>query len=533
MSAQAVRTGPAPAGAGLRPSTRPGRSPVRRLRTAAVVGLMTGAILLAWACCGRDETALVRPELPALAPVAAADRIMIVAPHEDDEALMAGGLIQQAVAAGAAVRVVYLTYGDHSEFQFMVYRRRPWVSPTINRNMGEVRRREAVAGTGRLGLAPESLVFLGYPDGGMLRIWKEHWGESPALHSILTNASAVPYRDAASFGRAHKGENVVADLAAELLAFRPTRIVVGHPADDHPDHRASWLFLQAALLETAGRIPHPEVLACPVHAGRWPRPRAERRDGWLGTPHKLAGAPGSWAVLELSDEEVHAKAEAIGLYESQTTIGEDYLLSFARRNELFARIPAVRLVPAEVPEPAGRSSPPAPPDDDRQPKRDDPAWTFGGEPGGGHGGGSDGGRGDEESDELEEELAEEEPAGGPAWRDSGAALVVEVPLPRGASAGGVFVQAFGFRSDRPFAASPRLAVSWAPGWLKVCDQGTRLPRTGVRAFEGLGSVTLVIPWAELGDPERVFVQVGGSSGEVSAAQSGWRLLERVRDREKP
>jgi len=46
---------------------------------------------------------------------------MVVAPHPDDEVLGAGGLIQQAVAAGAEVRIVYLTNGDHNQIAFKLY----------------------------------------------------------------------------------------------------------------------------------------------------------------------------------------------------------------------------------------------------------------------------------------------------------------------------------------------------------------------------------------------------------------------------
>ncbi|MEI6861832.1 MAG: PIG-L family deacetylase, partial [Verrucomicrobiota bacterium] len=40
-----------------------------------------------------------------------ASRVTVLAPHPDDEALGTGGLIQQALARGAAVRVVLLTDG--------------------------------------------------------------------------------------------------------------------------------------------------------------------------------------------------------------------------------------------------------------------------------------------------------------------------------------------------------------------------------------------------------------------------------------
>ena len=42
------------------------------------------------------------------------ERILIIAPHPDDEVLACGGLIQQALALGDSVWVVYVTAGDGS-----------------------------------------------------------------------------------------------------------------------------------------------------------------------------------------------------------------------------------------------------------------------------------------------------------------------------------------------------------------------------------------------------------------------------------
>jgi len=470
--------------------------------------------------CRRPRLGPARPDLPALAPITALDRVLVVAPHEDDEALAAAGLIQQAVAAGAPVRVVYLTYGDHNELAFVVYRRRPWVTPGINREMGKLRRREAVAATGKLGLAPKDLVFLGYPDGGMLGIWKQHWGKSPPLRSRLTDAAAVPYAEAASFGKAHKGENVTSDLAVELLQMRPTRILVAHPDDSNPDHRACWLFLQAALLETAGRMPSPDVLAYPVHAGAWPRPRGEHVEEWLDVPRRLKGGPGTWRMLELTPQQVRHKAEAIRIYRTQTSVSAGYLLSFARRDELFEAItPASPLAAARIAEAASAERPhalmyaPDEADPGDEPSTERIASSAGPDAG----------------LEVEREVERDaDPVGSVLFRDLGQALVVDVRLRPGVVAGtGLSARAFGFRADRPFARSPKLRIVWAPGWLWVYDQRVQVVHSRIRVTEERGRVTVTIPWEELDDPRWVFVQVDGVAGDLPPRQTGWRLLERT------
>ena len=44
----------------------------------------------------------------------AADRLLMLAPHPDDEALAAGGLLQRAIGADAEVRILYVTSGENN-----------------------------------------------------------------------------------------------------------------------------------------------------------------------------------------------------------------------------------------------------------------------------------------------------------------------------------------------------------------------------------------------------------------------------------
>src|SRR5207249_4582671 len=64
------------------------------------------------------------------------DRILVLAPHPDDEALACGGLVQRARKMRLPVHVVFLTYGDSNEWSFAVYRKHPVVVPRAVRAMG-------------------------------------------------------------------------------------------------------------------------------------------------------------------------------------------------------------------------------------------------------------------------------------------------------------------------------------------------------------------------------------------------------------
>src|SRR6266853_6003186 len=88
----------------------------------------------------------------AFPPITANDRIVVVAPHPDDEVLGAGGLIQQACAVGAEVHVIYLTSGDHNQIAFKLYDLRLHLSPKQYIAFGAMRQREATAAMATLGL---------------------------------------------------------------------------------------------------------------------------------------------------------------------------------------------------------------------------------------------------------------------------------------------------------------------------------------------------------------------------------------------
>ena len=61
--------------------------------------------------------------LPPLSPMTAADSVLVIAPHPDDESLCCGGLIHMARRAGARVAIVWVTNGDGSRWDAMLTHR--------------------------------------------------------------------------------------------------------------------------------------------------------------------------------------------------------------------------------------------------------------------------------------------------------------------------------------------------------------------------------------------------------------------------
>lgn len=263
------------------------------------------------------------------------ERILILAPHPDDEAIACAGVIQKALKQGAKVKIVYLTMGENNEIAFIVYKKRPVLSKKEFIALGKIRQKEAVKAMEVLGLKKEDLIFLGYPDFGTLSIFMRYWKSIRPYRSLLTRISSVPYFEAISFGAPYLAESILNDLKKVLLDYQPQGIFVSHPLDTNVDHKAFYLFLQIALAELKEKIPSPEVYPYLVHHVGWPLPRHYHPQLLLIPPQEFCEQFFNWLKLDLTEEEIENKKKAILCYKSQTMSSAFYLLSFARKNELF------------------------------------------------------------------------------------------------------------------------------------------------------------------------------------------------------
>jgi LmbE family N-acetylglucosaminyl deacetylase len=192
------------------------------------------------------------------------DRILVLAPHPDDEILACAGVLQKAVAAHLPIKIVFLTNGDNNAWAFTRYKHFPVFRAKTMLKMGEKRRAESLAAASVLGVPAEDLVFLGYPDYGTLSLWDAHWGKAPAYKSHMTHVDKVPYPDAYRPGAPYKGKEVLNDLQSILSAFRPTKIFVSDPDDLRPDHRALFFFTQVTLWNLE-QVLSPKVYTYFVH----------------------------------------------------------------------------------------------------------------------------------------------------------------------------------------------------------------------------------------------------------------------------
>ena len=164
--------------------------------------------------------------IPARSPLATLDaapldpaslgRVLLLAPHPDDESLGCGGLLAALARRGAGVRVVFASDGEASH-------RRSRSHPPDR--LGALRRTEALAALAILGVPGDAARFLGLPD------------------------RAIPGPGAAGFAPA------IAAFAAADTVVLPWR------RDPSADHRAAWAVAdagaRAAGLAAARRLEYP------------------------------------------------------------------------------------------------------------------------------------------------------------------------------------------------------------------------------------------------------------------------------------
>ncbi len=259
------------------------------------------------------------------------DAILIVSPHPDDATLAAGGVIQKALKKKAKVRVVYITSGRHNLMSLILYKKFILKMRKGAFNLGVLRKKESTYAMKTLGLKKSNLIFLDYPDSGILEIFKKHWGKSGPFKDSLTRAISLGNKEGISRNSLYKGENILRDLKNVILKVKPNKIFVPAPCDKNRDHIGSYLFTRLALLDLTGKIPESRLYLYIVHHGGLSILERYKPQSYFNSK-KRCGAE-EWKVLKLSQDEINTKKQAILKFKSQMYC-KKFLLSFAK-DELF------------------------------------------------------------------------------------------------------------------------------------------------------------------------------------------------------
>jgi LmbE family N-acetylglucosaminyl deacetylase len=210
------------------------------------------------------------------------DRILVVAPHPDDESLGAGGLLQRAFAAGVPTRIVFGTNGDNNPWAQRYWERRWKIGPLERRRWGERRQAEALRAIEVLGGNSGCARFLNFPDQG--------------ITDLLMMADRVFWER----------------LTTEICQWKPTLLIIPALIDSHPDHSAMCVVLS----RMAQMIGSPRVFEYLVH-----KPSVA-----------IARQP---IAIQLTADEIEIKRKAIFCHQTQVELSGKRFTRFAAPKELY------------------------------------------------------------------------------------------------------------------------------------------------------------------------------------------------------
>src|SRR6266567_4798943 len=280
----------------------------------------------------------------------AAKTLIIFAPHPDDEALMASGIMYSALARGDTVKVVLMTNGDAG-------------GPVPSVSLGTSRQGETVTGMSTLGLSEQNIIFLGYGDEMLMELQNS---TSPTTVYTSDAGQTQTYASRGLGGTdyhnylnqvhgAYNQATLLADVQAVFQNFKPDEIYTTASWDAHPDHQATGLFVAQAILalRKSGVSFSPKLYETIIHApsdgyqsigaGFWPAPLFTPLVP-IPIPRGLAGTPLDWnqiinfpvpAVMQDPNPSTNLKERVISAYQTQLVTSQNWLYSFVKKNEFF------------------------------------------------------------------------------------------------------------------------------------------------------------------------------------------------------
>ncbi|HOJ10932.1 MAG TPA: PIG-L family deacetylase [Clostridiales bacterium] len=297
----------------------------------AIIILVTGVF-------GRDfiVNLFTKLQMDELVSPVEGTRLLVVAPHCDDETLGCGNLISKTIESGGTVKVVLLTNGDgHTSAVALNYLT---VKPNAKNYISSayLRQDETERAMKRAGVDRENIIYLGYPDGGLYHMWGENWDENNLYVSRFTKCSHSPYSNSYKSDAPYCGKSIADDLESIVMTYNPSIIAFPHPNDRHPDHFAAYCLVRYVL---AKNNMTPDQYLYLVHRGKWPSPFGQFSKLFLVPPKKLVDIGTKWVSSPMSDIEQKQKADMLSEYKSQMNVNSPFLKAFIRQNELFGIYP--------------------------------------------------------------------------------------------------------------------------------------------------------------------------------------------------
>lgn len=255
---------------------------------------------------------------------------LIIVPHPDDEILMTGGVIHQAVLNNESIKVVIVTNGDYL---------------ADSTAYGERRINESITALKVMGVHEEDIEFFGYPDTGFEEevsfLYNTFYNrtaniEMPIFSDTTYGTKVVKTYHFKHFGKegTYTRSSIMQDLIYLLKEHQPDTIYTTYRYDAHYDHVGLSLYVREAI-DRIGDY-SPIVLEGLVHAHcgdqGWPNKASDCFD-------KPISFKKDWSeriIVPVSANTKALKRKAILCYQSQLHEDvKDYLLSFSKNEEVF------------------------------------------------------------------------------------------------------------------------------------------------------------------------------------------------------
>jgi LmbE family N-acetylglucosaminyl deacetylase len=180
--------------------------------------------------------------------------ILVFGPHPDDEALGCADLISRALKRKKKVKVVVAAYGESSvDGTKWFYDHDPQKEDFIN--IGYVRQKESIEAMKVLGLPEKDIIFLGYPNDGLLEIVSSNdYTSSKPYKSEFTGFDRVSYKNSYHMDAPFCKESIHNDISKILAQCDPDEVYVTHPMDSHNDHKACGKMVSDLVKEYKSQI---------------------------------------------------------------------------------------------------------------------------------------------------------------------------------------------------------------------------------------------------------------------------------------